>query len=120
MWRVLQIHTGSGWEVGLAGSLAQEPDLEVQSVTYTDETTFLRTVMRIQPDVILMNKHGPLSLPRLRKLLNGLPALSAICIIAINVRNNIVDIDDAKQKRQLVVTDLADLCKCIRGEGGPT
>ncbi len=113
---VLQVHTDSAWELGLAGSLRQEPDLEVHGVTYTNETTFLRDVTRIQPDVILLNEDGPLSLAQLRQLLASVPARSSLRIIVVNLRSNVIDIYDPHERRQVVMTRLDDLPDCIRGE----
>jgi hypothetical protein len=115
MCRVLQVHTNAGWEEGLAGSLRQEPDLEVHRVTFTSESTFLGDVTRIQPDVILLTKDGPLHPYQLREWLISKPALPPARIIVLNTRNNVIDIYDSLETQQAVVTDRADLSHWIRG-----
>lgn len=116
MWRVLQVHTNSGWEQGLADLLRQEPDLEVYSVAYTNEPILLSDVTRVQPDVILFNEDAPLSPTPLRQLLADASVRSAVRIIVLNERNNVIDIYDPHKRQQVVMTRLADLSYCIRGE----
>lgn len=105
----------AGWEQGLARSLRQDLGLEVHSVTYTSESTFLRDVTRIQPNVILLNKDGPLQPVPLRELLADMPARSPVRIIVINIHNNVIAIYDPLKTQHDVVTSLADLSKYIRG-----
>lgn len=99
----------------MAGSLSQEPDLEVYSVNYTNESILLGNVTRIQPDVILLNKDGPLHPYQLREWWVRKLDQPPVRIIVLNNRNNVMDIYDPFNTQQAVVTDLADLIHWIRG-----
>lgn len=114
MSRVLQVHTNTGWEEGWAGSLRQEPDLEVHSIAYTSESAFLDEVTQFQPNVILLNKDGPLHPYPLRQWLARIPAQSRVRIIVFNAHNNVIDIYDSFKTRQAVLTDFIDLIQYIR------
>ena len=111
--RILQVHTNSAWEMGLASSLRQQLGLHVQSITYTSEPAFLGEVTRFQPEVILLNKDGPLYPYPLRQWLTSMPAQPPVRIIVLNSRNNVINIYDSLKTQQAVVTDLADLVHFI-------
>ncbi len=115
MRRVLMVRTNLAVDVGLAGLLRQEPDLEVHSVTYKNQTTFLRDITRFQPNVILLNEDGPVSPAQLHKLLAGVLSRSSMRIVVINIRSSVIDVYDSHGRQQVVVTHINDLKACIRG-----
>jgi len=114
--RVLQIHTDSAWEYGLADFLRQVSGLKVKSVLATSESSLLSDLAHFNPNVILLNADVPLSLAHLRLWPSDQLARSLIRLIVINLHDNVMDVYDAHGKRQVTLTRLADLSRCIRGQ----
>ena len=113
--RVLHIHTASAWEYGLADYL-NKIGVEVRDVPATNESVLLSELACFQPNVILLNAAAPLNMAHLRVWPSEQLAQSLVRFIVIDLRDNIMDIYDAEGKRHVVVTRLADLSRCIRGE----
>jgi hypothetical protein len=113
--RVLQIHTDSAWEYGLADYLRQVSGLKVKSVLATSESSLLSDLAH-QSECHLLNADVPLSLAHLRLWPSDQLARSLTRLIVINLHDNVMDVYDAHGKRQVTLTRLTDLSRCIRGQ----
>jgi DNA-binding NarL/FixJ family response regulator len=108
---VLLVKYGSLFDMGLASRLGHEPDLQISTVVSSDEEAFLREVVRINPDVILLNEAGPLDAVRVFSLLKGAELLVPLCVIVVRMDDNKIE----KFEKQTVIANQWDkLLELIR------
>ena len=112
--RVVIVGTDSLLDEGIKKLLAHEPDLEVSSIAYTDEATFLQDVSQAHPDVILLNEASPLDSARIFALLKNIeiPIPATLRVIVVRADDNAIDV---YQKQHVIATRRDDLFTFIRG-----
>ena len=108
---VLLIESDLLLDHGVESVLLREHDVRVSSVSYTGDRAFLRDLIRIRPDTILLNESGPVSAVRLLDLLKGLPGLASVRVIVVRTDGNTIDL---YEKRSIVATQSSDLLSLIQ------
>ena len=109
---VLIIETGSLLEEGIQRLLAQEADLRVSGVMYTEEAVLLQDIARICPDVIVLNETGPLASAQAFEMLEAVANGGNLSVIVVRSDNNTIDV---YEKRSTTVTKSGDLLALVRG-----
>jgi DNA-binding NarL/FixJ family response regulator len=107
--RVLIVDTGSLVEAGVDSLLRRENDLHVSRCPYIGESALVRSVVQIQPDVMIMNESGEITAERVVELLAD--QLTALRLIVVQTRDNAVAVYGY---RRAFVTEISDLLGLIR------
>ena len=99
--RVLVVGFGSLLEQGVQSLLAQEPEVQVWEVKYTDEVAFLLDVVQTRPDVILFHETGALDSDRIFDLLRAIPTRETLRVIILRSSSPVIDV---YEKRTIAAT----------------
>jgi len=108
---VLLIESDSLLDHGIESVLLRQPDVRLSSVSYTGDPAFLRDLVRIRPDMILLNEAGPVNAARLFDLLANVPDLATLRVIVVRPDGNTIDL---YEKRSIVATQSSDLLSLIQ------
>lgn len=107
--RVLVVGFGSLLEQGVQSLLAQEPEVQVWEVKYTDEVAFLLDVLQTRPDVILFHETGALDSDRIFDLLRAVPTLETFRVIILRSTNAAIDLYEKRRVAAVSGQHLVDL-----------
>lgn len=110
--RVLIVETRSLLTAGIKTLLSQEPGLHVIAVAPESEVTLLNEIRRIQPDLIVLDEGSQMT--ELIKLLTHLEDSPEIRVVVLRADNSLARV---YHKKQVIVTQLADLVTVIRQSG---
>jgi hypothetical protein len=83
------------FDEGVTNLLAQQTDLLLSHVKFSDERVFLDTVKQELPDVILVCESGSLDAARILDLVSSqamLMQLLLVVIVVIRLNNNVMDV----------------------------
>ena len=109
--RVLVVETGSVLDEGIKSLLLREPELQVETATYANSTTFLKDIGFVYPDVIVISEAGPLDWIQTTELLHRISPQQVLRVIVIPPGGNVLEVYD---KQCLQVTHNDDLISLIR------
>ena len=111
-WRVIVVGASSLFEEGVTKLLAEEPNLQVSSITYIDDITLLQEISHAQPDMVVLNEARLLdSVRTVELLMKILEDLTNSQVIVIRPDSNTIDI---YEKREITAYEGADLLALIR------
>jgi len=92
--------------------LAEEPNLQVSSITYIDDVTLLQEISHAQPDMVVLNEARLLdSVRTVELLMKILEDLTNSQVIVIRPDSNTIDI---YEKREITAYEGCDLLALIR------
>jgi hypothetical protein len=109
---VLLIGDSSLLKEGVASLLMAELNLEVENVTYTDDTTFVQDILRVQPEVVVLKETLSLDLTHFFKLLRDIPFEEALRVIVVHLEDKALDV---YEKQRVIPKRSQDLVRLIRG-----
>ena len=92
---VFIVGEASLFDEGVTNLLAQQTDLLLSHVNFSDERVFLDTVKQELPDVIVVCEFGSLDAARILDLVSSqalLMRLLLVVIIVIRLQNNVIDV----------------------------
>lgn len=111
-WRVIVVGASSLFEEGVTKLLAEEPNLQVSSITYIDDVTLLQEISHAQPDMVVLNEARLLdSVRTVELLMKILEDLTNSQVIVIRPDSNTIDI---YEKREITAYEGGDLLALIR------
>ena len=111
-WRVIVVGASSLFEEGVTKLLAEEPNLQVSSITYIDDITLLQEISHAQPDMVVLNEARLLdSVRTVELLMKILEDLTNSQVIVIRPDSNTIDI---YEKREITAYEGGDLLALIR------
>lgn len=95
--RVLIVAGGSLFDEGIKSLLRRERDLEVTSVSYTDDSAFSQEVLLKQPEVVILFEGGSLGVSRVFELIKEIPHLVAMRVITILSDSSTIEMYEKQQ-----------------------
>jgi DNA-binding NarL/FixJ family response regulator len=95
--RVLIVASGSLFDEGIKSLLRRERDLEVTSVSYTDDSAFSQEVLLKQPEVVILFEGGSLGVSRVFELIKEIPHLVAMRVITILSDSSTIEMYEKQQ-----------------------
>ena len=113
--RVLMVGIGSLLEEGVESLLAQEQDVLVWNVNYTDEGTFVQDVLRTRPDVIVFHEARALDSDRIFDLLRAIPTLETLRVIILRSSSAAIDLYEKRRVNAISSQLLLSLVRSVDG-----
>ncbi len=95
--RVLVVGFGALLEQGVQSLLAQEPQVQVWEVKYTDDVAFMLDVLQTRPEVILFHETGALDSDRIFDLLRAIPTTETLRVIILRSSNAAIDLYEKRR-----------------------
>lgn len=94
---MLIVAGGSLFDEGIKSLLRRERDLEVTSVSYTDDSAFSQEVLLKQPEVVILFEGGSLGVSRVFELIKEIPHLVAMRVITILSDSSTIEMYEKQQ-----------------------
>jgi len=94
---VLVVGFGALLEQGVQSLLAQEPQVQVWEVKYTDDVAFMLDVLQTRPEVILFHETGALDSDRIFDLLRAIPTTETLRVIILRSSNAAIDLYEKRR-----------------------
>ena len=109
--RVLIVGNGSLFDEGLMSLLARETQLEVSSLTCTDEAEFLQHFDRERPEAIFLFEGSSLSVSRIFELIADLPDVPALRVITVLSEESKIEVYEKQHFTAVWSDDLVSLLR---------
>ncbi len=94
---MLIVAGGSLFDEGINSLLRRERDLEVSSISYSDDAAFSQEVAQKQPEVVILFEGGPLAVSRVFELIKEIPHLVAMRVITVLSDSSTIEMYEKQQ-----------------------
>jgi hypothetical protein len=112
MHHVLVVGDGTLLDQGVTGLLSAEPDLQVSSVIYRTKDELTQTILKLQPEVIVISETSDFPTATIVDVINRVAARSKRMVIVVRPDSNIMEVSE-----HVTALHSEDLLRRIRSYG---